>query len=95
MSIREIEAAITKLSPRELAELAAWFADYHEQRWDEQIGRDLDAGRLDAFLAQAEAEYEGGTLKPLGRPTHFQASSGALPHGVGARPRSRPERRRS
>ncbi len=65
MSVREIEAAITRLSPRDLAELAAWFADYHNREWDEQIERDLDSGRLDAFLAEAEAEYEAGQAKPL------------------------------
>ena len=65
MSVREIEAAITKLSSRDLAELAAWFADYHNQEWDEQIERDLDSGRLDSFLAEAEAEYEAGQAKPL------------------------------
>lgn len=65
MSIREIEAAIMKLSPRDLAELAAWFADYHNREWEEQIERDLDAGRLDAFLAEAEAEYEAGRARPL------------------------------
>lgn len=65
MSVREIEAAITKLSPRDLAELAAWFADYHNREWDGQIERDLDSSRLDAFLAEAEAEYEAGHAKPL------------------------------
>lgn len=65
MSVREIEAAITKLSPRDLAELAAWFADHHNREWDGQIERDLDGGRLDAFLAEAEAEYEAGQTRPL------------------------------
>ncbi len=64
MSVREIETAITKLSPRDLAEFAAWFADYHNREWDTQIERDLDSGRLDAFLAEAEAEYEAGRAKP-------------------------------
>ncbi|MGH7200056.1 MAG: hypothetical protein ACREJB_05590 [Planctomycetaceae bacterium] len=65
MSVQEIEAAITKLSAPDLAEFAAWFADYHNQKWDEQIECDLDAGRLDAFLEEAEAEYKTGQAKPL------------------------------
>ena len=65
MSVQELERAITELSPEELAELAAWFADYHNRAWDQQIADDLDAGRLDAFLAEAEAEYEAGKAKPL------------------------------
>ena len=65
MSLQEIEAAIEQLAPPDLARLAAWFTEYHEERWDEQIGRDLDAGRLDAFLAAAEAEYQSGQVRPL------------------------------
>ena len=65
MSVKEIEAAITKLSPSDLAELAAWFADYHNQKWDQQIERDLDEGRLDNFLSEVEAEYQAGEAKPL------------------------------
>ena len=60
MSVQEIEAAIQKLPPPDLAKLAAWFAEYREKEWDEQIGRDLDEGRLDAFLDAAEAEYQAG-----------------------------------
>ena len=65
MSVKEIEAAISKLSPPDLAELAAWFADYHNREWDQQIERDLDAGRLDDFLAEVEAEYDAGQAEPL------------------------------
>ena len=65
MSIQEIEAAITKLSAEDLAILASWFAEYRAQTWDKQIERDLDAGRLDALLAEVDAEYEAGQAKPL------------------------------
>ena len=65
MSLPEIEAAISNLSRQDLAELAVWFADHYHERWDAQIERDLDSGRLDALLAEAEAEYEAGQAKPL------------------------------
>jgi len=65
MSVKEIENAITQLSPPELAELSAWFADYQAKVWDEQIERDLDAGRLDALLEEVDEEYEAGEAKPL------------------------------
>ncbi len=65
MSIQEIEAAITKLSAEDLAILAAWFVEYRAQTWDKQIEQDLDAGRLDALLAEVDAEYEAGQAKPL------------------------------
>lgn len=65
MRVKDIEIAIAKLSPQELADLAAWFADYHAQAWDAQIERDLDTGRLDALLAALETEYKAGGVKPL------------------------------
>ena len=65
MSVKEIEKAITQLSPERLAELSAWFADYQATIWDEQIERDLDAGRLDALLEEVDAEYAAGKAKPL------------------------------
>lgn len=65
MSVKEIEKAITQLSPEELAELSAWLADYQAKVWDEQIERDLDAGRLDALLKEVDEEYEAGEAKPL------------------------------
>lgn len=65
MSVKEIEGAIQQLSASELAELAAWFAEYQAQAWDKQIEEDLDAGRLDSLLEEVEAEYSSGQAKPL------------------------------
>lgn len=65
MSVQEIESAIAKLSPRELAELSAWFADYHAKVWDQQIEDDLEAGRLDALLDEVDAEIAAGKARPL------------------------------
>ncbi len=65
IEVREIENALAKLSHADLAELATWFAKYHNREWDGQIERDLDAGRLNAFLAEAEAEYKAEQAKPL------------------------------
>lgn len=65
MSVAEIEAAITKLPPQDVEKLAVWLADYRNREWDEQIGQDLDEGRLDAFLDAAEAEYQAGQVRPL------------------------------
>ena len=65
MTIREIEKAITELSIKDVAELSAWFADFQAKRWDEQIERDLDEGRLDALLEEVDAEYEAGKARPL------------------------------
>jgi len=65
MSVKEIEIAITQLPATELAELMAWLENYYAQMWDRQIEEDLEAGRLDALLAEVDKEYEAGLGQPL------------------------------
>jgi hypothetical protein len=65
MSVKEIEAAITKLSTKDVGALTEWLIEYHHQLWDKQIEDDLDAGRLDVVLEQVEKDYQAGLAKPL------------------------------
>jgi hypothetical protein len=65
MTVKEIETAITRLPAPEFVELTAWFDGYSAQMWDEQIEEDLEAGRLDALLADVDKEYESGLGQPL------------------------------
>ena len=65
MSIKEIETAITELPAQEVAELMSWIAEHHTRLWDRQIADDLEAGRLDALLAEVDKEYEAGQAQPL------------------------------
>ena len=45
MTVQELENAIAKLSPEELAELRAWFYERDQEEWDRQIARDSEAGQ--------------------------------------------------
>jgi hypothetical protein len=65
MDVKEIESAIAKLPPAEVAELAKWFEEYHAQLWDQQIELDLKAGRLDALLEEAKQDLEANRCEPL------------------------------
>lgn len=65
MNIKEIESAIVQLPPSELAELAKWFEEFQAQVWDEQLAQDMQTGRLDAVLKQAEQDFAQGLCKPL------------------------------
>lgn len=65
MTIKEIEAAIVQLPSDQLAELTAWLGEYHARAWDKQIEEDLEAGRLDAPLAEVDEEYQAGRSQPL------------------------------
>ena len=65
MSAQEIEAAITQLSHEEFRKLSDWILEYRNQQWDKQIEDDLQAGRLDDLLDEADAGYEKGLVKPI------------------------------
>ena len=64
-TVEQIEAAILKLSPQELSQLADWVLDLDQQRWDEQIERDVAAGKLDFLAQEALAEFEAGNCRTL------------------------------
>jgi len=65
MSVTEIKAAITELSPEDLSNLIKWLEDYHARAWDTEIEADLESGRLDTVLAEVDKEYEAGLAEPL------------------------------
>lgn len=64
-SIVELQAEIEKLSRAEQRKLAEWFAQVQADAWDAQIEEDVQTGRLDHVLAQAEADIAAGRTKPL------------------------------
>lgn len=65
MSVTEIQEAITELTSDDLADLMKWLDDYQAKLWDKEIDGDLQAGRLDAVLAEVDEEYEAGLGQPL------------------------------
>lgn len=56
----EIERAIEKLPPEELARLREWFAKFDGDRWDCKFEEDVAAGRLDALANEAIDELKDG-----------------------------------
>jgi hypothetical protein len=56
MSLAEIKRAVRQLSPRELAELAAFISEQDNAAWDAQIEHDAAAGKLDFLFQEAERE---------------------------------------
>lgn len=64
-TVEQIESAILKLSPQELIHLADWVLDLDEQRWDEQIERDVVAGKLDFLAQETLAEFEAANCRTL------------------------------
>jgi hypothetical protein len=65
MSVEELESAITRLSPDELARFSDWFENFIADQWDRQIEADIAAGRLDAAGRKADEDFEAGKCTPL------------------------------
>jgi hypothetical protein len=63
--LEDITRAVEQLSPEELAQFRDWFEEFLAQNWDEQIERDIKAGKLDWLAEEARADYEAGLSLPL------------------------------
>jgi hypothetical protein len=64
-TVQEIQAAIQKLKPQEIHEVADWLQELREELWDRQIDADAKAGRLDKMIAKAKAGYRAGKATPF------------------------------
>ncbi|WP_442484400.1 hypothetical protein [Aeoliella sp. SH292] len=63
--VEAIQSAIDALTPHDLAILRSWFEERDWERWDRDIERDSDSGRLDFLIdeaKQAAARNELGEL---------------------------------
>ena len=64
-TVKEIEEAISHLSPEEYKTFRAWFDEYENQQWDSQFEKDVESGRLDNMAQEALKEYEAGNCSDL------------------------------
>ena len=65
MTIEDIEKAVSKLPPDQLAEFRAWFEEFDAARFDEKIERDAKSGRLDRLADQALDDLRKGRAREL------------------------------
>ena len=65
MSVQEIEQAVSKLPPDELAKFTKWFEEFAAEAWDRQFEADVKAGKLDNLGAEADRDFDAGRCKPL------------------------------
>ena len=59
-TVKEIEAAVSKLSRQELSSFRSWFAEFDAEAWDKQFEEDVAAGRLDALADEALSDSREG-----------------------------------
>ena len=65
MTIEELEQAIAKLPPDDLARFRAWFEQFDAARFDDKIERDPKAGKLDRRAEAALDDLRKGRAREL------------------------------
>jgi len=65
MTVMEIESAIKKLPPNEVSKLSKWLEEFEARIWDKQIERDLQNGKLQDLIEEAEKDFAEGNYQPL------------------------------
>jgi hypothetical protein len=64
-NLQEIENAIGKLSPDELAAFRVWFAEFDAEIWDRQFEEDVATGRLNKLAEKALQHLREGNCTDL------------------------------
>ena len=58
--IESLEKEIEGLSPQELKAFRRWFAEFDAALWDQELERDVAAGKLDRLADEAVAAHMRG-----------------------------------
>jgi len=64
-TVAEITGAVKRLPKRDLARFRKWFVEYDAAVWDRQLKADIDSGRLDALVREAERDHQAGRIRAL------------------------------
>jgi hypothetical protein len=57
MTVEDIEKAVAKLLPDQLAKFRAWFDEFDAARFDQKVERDAKARKLDGMADQAIYDF--------------------------------------
>ncbi len=60
-----IEKQIKTLSAKEVAKLREWFLEFDWMLWDQQVERDVAAGKLNGLADKALRDHAAGKTTPL------------------------------
>ena len=77
MALKELEKAVAKLSPEEVAAFREWFDRFDMDERDRQIARDGESGKLEKLIEQAKRDYADAPWLRK-RPTVILGSGSAL-----------------
>ncbi|MCF6210480.1 MAG: hypothetical protein L3K24_07380 [Gammaproteobacteria bacterium] len=62
-SVEDVEKAVAQLPPDQLKKFRAWYEKFDSDTWDEQIEKDISAGKLDALAEVAIADHKAGKTR--------------------------------
>jgi hypothetical protein len=65
MTVEDLEKAVAKLPPDQLAEFRVWFEEFDAARFDQNIERDARAGKLDKLADHALDDFRKGRAREL------------------------------
>jgi hypothetical protein len=65
MSVEDLEKAVAKLPPNQLARFRAWFEEFDAARFDQKIERDAKSGKFDTIADQAIDDFRKGRAREL------------------------------
>lgn len=63
--LEALEEEILKLDPDEFSQLREWLLEQDWDRWDHQIERDAEAGRLDGLFEKAVRSHRRGKSREM------------------------------
>ena len=64
-TVKELQAAVSRLSSQELARFREWFEEFEAKMWDEQFEKDVRSGKLDHLADQAISDLRAGNCQEL------------------------------
>jgi hypothetical protein len=64
-TIEDVVKAVEQLPQDQLKQFRAWFQEFDSEAWDEQIEKDMKAGKLDTLEQEAIADHQAGKSKKL------------------------------
>jgi hypothetical protein len=65
MTLSDLEKAVAKLDPDELARFRDWFEEFDAARFDQKIERGAKTGKLDRLADQAIDDHRKGRAREL------------------------------
>ena len=63
--VEDIEKQVSELPREDFARFSRWFLEFSAAAWDQQIAADLESGRLDDLLTEAERDLKAGRFQEL------------------------------